>query len=294
MRVYNEHDIEAILKPLQSAQPVDSGAIFRAKNVVMAQVRASHQLDSHQKVGPALAWTPFWAVGSFIRKGKFAPALAVALIILLGGGGVAAAAQGAVPGDALYAVKIATEKVAVKLAPTPRAKVRVETKLAERRAHELEILKERAVTAPPEVKVEIQKNIEILKERLEVIEQREQQEQIDAVDVKDLEFPPQAAIIPIPDDETRQFVENAEELFTGLRAQKAELKQKGLDIDGGIDSALQELQNLITQARALWNDKKFNNVRALEPQIQILLTRIAHLLNVEDSAAPEITPEISE
>ncbi len=61
--------------------------------------------------------------------------------VIAGGGGVSAAAQGALPGDVLYPVKISiNEKVEVALAPDAAAKSVVEVKLAERRVAEAKTL----------------------------------------------------------------------------------------------------------------------------------------------------------
>lgn len=66
---------------------------------------------------------------------------AMALVLVFGGASTTAAAQGALPGDLLYPVKISiNEAVEVALATTPVARAEVSAKLAERRVEEAEAL----------------------------------------------------------------------------------------------------------------------------------------------------------
>ena len=66
--------------------------------------------------------------------------LFVVLVVFIGGG-TTSAAQGALPGDLLYPVKVSiNEKVEVALAPTPAAKAEVQVRLAERRVEEAQKL----------------------------------------------------------------------------------------------------------------------------------------------------------
>ncbi len=80
---------------------------------------------------PAPAASPYFHFNfQFIQTRILAP-LAVVFLI---GGGTAAAAEGALPGDALYAVKIyVNEEVVQALAQSPVAKAEVHASLAERR-----------------------------------------------------------------------------------------------------------------------------------------------------------------
>lgn len=68
-------------------------------------------------------------------------AFSAALLLLVVGGGTSYAAEAALPGDALYAVKVGiNEKVAGALAVSPEAHVRFDAQLAERRLQEAEVL----------------------------------------------------------------------------------------------------------------------------------------------------------
>jgi len=59
------------------------------------------------------------------------------LLFVIAGTGTVSAAQGALPGDLLYPIKVSVnEKVEVALAPTPAAKAEVQVRLAERRVDE--------------------------------------------------------------------------------------------------------------------------------------------------------------
>ncbi len=67
--------------------------------------------------------------------------LAAVLIIVVTGGGVASAAEGAIPGDVLYPVKInVNEKIKTALAKTPQAKAKLHVELVNERLKEAEKL----------------------------------------------------------------------------------------------------------------------------------------------------------
>ncbi len=67
--------------------------------------------------------------------------LAGLLLFVLAGTGTVSAAQGALPGDILYPIKISVnEKVEVALAPTPAARAEVQVRLANRRVEEAQML----------------------------------------------------------------------------------------------------------------------------------------------------------
>lgn len=83
----------------------------------------------------------------FMQARVLAP-LAVALVVFAGAG-TAAAAQGALPGDTLYAVKVSVnEAVEVALATTPVARAQVQAKLAQRRVEEAEVLAAQGALTP--------------------------------------------------------------------------------------------------------------------------------------------------
>ena len=65
-------------------------------------------------------------------------------LFVIAGTGTVSAAQGALPGDLLYPIKVSVnEKVEVALAPTPAARAQVQAKLAERRVDEAQALASR-------------------------------------------------------------------------------------------------------------------------------------------------------
>ncbi|MFA6603588.1 MAG: DUF5667 domain-containing protein [Patescibacteria group bacterium] len=89
------------------------------------------------------AWLGFWRQSAFALRSSARPVLAAAMIvaILVGSAGVSYAAESAMPGDALYGFKLAVnEEVVSALAVTPEAQVRWETRRAERRLEEAEVL----------------------------------------------------------------------------------------------------------------------------------------------------------
>ena len=80
----------------------------------------------------------FFTISAFLQMRTVVAAL---LIVVLVGSGTAYAAEGALPGEPLYAVKInINESMRVALAPTPAGKAQVHAQLAERRVKEAEAL----------------------------------------------------------------------------------------------------------------------------------------------------------
>ncbi len=74
---------------------------------------------------------------SFFSK-KYMIATLLAVVVILGGGGVVAASNSAVPGDALYGIDQAVEKVQIKLANSEEKKSELKVKFAEERLSEVE------------------------------------------------------------------------------------------------------------------------------------------------------------
>ncbi|MES2203059.1 MAG: DUF5667 domain-containing protein [Patescibacteria group bacterium] len=108
------------------------------------KIRLSHAEKSAMKArilgvpSSVVTHSPYFFF-NFQFSRTFVPVMAV--LIVLFGTGTAYAAQGSLPGDVLYPVKIhVTEPVEVALAGTPADKAVVETKLAERRVAEAQTL----------------------------------------------------------------------------------------------------------------------------------------------------------
>jgi len=87
---------------------------------------------------------------------RIASALAFVLILAIVGGGTAYAAEGAVPGDFLYPIKVSVnEKVVAALAQSAESKATVHARFAERRMQEAEALSARG-TMTAEAKVALE------------------------------------------------------------------------------------------------------------------------------------------
>jgi len=89
---------------------------------------------------------PLWS-----RQRRWAVALAVILALLLAGGGTVMASSDSLPGDVLYPVKTATEKVQAFFTFGDEAKANLHIKFAERRGKEIELLAERGRNIPESV-----------------------------------------------------------------------------------------------------------------------------------------------
>jgi hypothetical protein len=92
-------------------------------------------------------WQPRWAV-----------ALTAAVVVLLGGSGTVLAANNSMPGQPLYAVKLASEKVQLAITTSATAKAEVYAGLAERRVNEIVYL---AANGEPQRIEQVTKNLDL-------------------------------------------------------------------------------------------------------------------------------------
>lgn len=111
-------------------QAADMGLTRNEKDAMRMAIQA------HMRAHPAKPVPSLWF--GWVMQARFmVPALAILLLCV----STTYAAQGALPGDLLYPIKIhINEQVEVALAGTPTKKVAVETSLAERRVGEAQTL----------------------------------------------------------------------------------------------------------------------------------------------------------
>jgi len=98
------------------------------------RLQGAYQYAQHQKrspIGRGFNWSTAWAV-----------ALTALIIVVVSGIGTAAAASDAMPDEALYPVKLATEQARLALTFSESAKAELYAKLAEKRVIELETMAE--------------------------------------------------------------------------------------------------------------------------------------------------------
>ncbi|MEK9160422.1 MAG: DUF5667 domain-containing protein [Patescibacteria group bacterium] len=85
--------------------------------------------------------SPYAGVFMTLRFKRVTAVVAILAVIMSGTGSIASAAEGAVPGDTMYAVKVHfNERVAALAAVTPSSRAAVATSHAERRLEEAEVL----------------------------------------------------------------------------------------------------------------------------------------------------------
>ena len=139
---YPEHAVQ--LEPLlRVAKATRETSSVEPRPEFKAQAR--YQIESllhakGQKAGPRrlplVSWVPRWAV----------VVAAVFLVILLAGSGTVAASSSSLPGDTLYPVKTATERVWLSMTFSDTARARLQAKLADRRVAEMARMAERGNT----------------------------------------------------------------------------------------------------------------------------------------------------
>jgi hypothetical protein len=109
---------------------VQPGADFKAR-ARYEFLSAARELETQPKQRSFFKWRwqPAWAIS-----------LTAAVVVVLAGGGTVAASNGSMPGEALYSIKLATEKVQLVFTPSDVVKTELNAKFANRRAEEIEYL----------------------------------------------------------------------------------------------------------------------------------------------------------
>jgi hypothetical protein len=102
---------------------------------IQSRLSAKEQRAEHKRM-PVLGWVPRWAM----------VVAAILLVVVLAGGSTVAASSDSLPGDTLYPVKTATERVQMLFAFSDVAKAKLEAKFAGRRVQEMARLAERGDT----------------------------------------------------------------------------------------------------------------------------------------------------
>lgn len=250
----HEHELEALFKKLRSLQAPEH-SILRAKNIVMATVR--RDAASRLEVAERSSSIPF--IHRLIPQYKFKhmPILAIILAVVLGGGGTVAAAQNDLPGDALYGVKLASERVAENFTGGGEARINFEVRLAERRAAEIATLKAKAraeaeaqaqaaPTEPaPAVAIEgeraahVERAVEHLERRVERM-----QERVEKLKAKDTEGTLRAAaVIEAKLEVWEDLLDAVEEATT-----KAELKAAVRDAHEQLEETREHAEEVAEEA----------------------------------------------
>lgn len=107
-------------------------AVKQAMKERLVHFMRAHQALEGVQIHLVSAKVPFWR-----RMLQPMPAMAGLLIIIIGGGGVTSAAQGALPDDALYSIKVnVNEKAKIWLAFSAEAKAEAESEIAQERLSE--------------------------------------------------------------------------------------------------------------------------------------------------------------
>lgn len=145
---YPEHEGE--LRPL-----LKLSASLRLSQKASPQLRASARYKllaaiEAKKPRPPVALRAWW------RRG-WVMAVTVVLLILVAGGSTVAAAQGSLPDQPLYPVKLATENIRISLTPSEMGKAKLNAQYAEKRLQEMD---EIAQKDNPELVEKLMKRIE--------------------------------------------------------------------------------------------------------------------------------------
>ncbi len=119
----------------------------RARYQFQAALQEQAAAKTARKPSFSWSWQPRWAV-----------ALSAFIILLAGGSGAVLAANGSMPGQPLYAVKLASEKVKLAVTTSSTAKAEIYAGLAERRVNEIVYL---AANGEPERIAQVTQNLDL-------------------------------------------------------------------------------------------------------------------------------------
>ncbi|TSA46519.1 hypothetical protein D4R52_00385 [bacterium] len=111
-------------------------AVQGAKEAVWLKVQNHIRSASVRKTEPFAMRSPFWSFFSLVKVVTTVVILSVIVTL----GSITRASRGSIPGQALYPVKKAVEKVEVALAPNDATKVQVLSNQAKARLEEVKIL----------------------------------------------------------------------------------------------------------------------------------------------------------
>jgi hypothetical protein len=137
-------ELEPLLRAALSVKEVSSieprPEFRQATKARLLSALAAKEEKKERRRLPLWNWQRRWAV-----------AVALILALFLAGGGTVMASSDSLPGDLLYPVKMATEKVQAFFTFGDEAKANLHMKFAERRVKEIESLAERARDIPESV-----------------------------------------------------------------------------------------------------------------------------------------------
>jgi hypothetical protein len=113
-----------------------------SKDIRLSEAEKARMRANIFEVAPQpAARVGYFTVFDFSTLMTMRSAVALVLVFILAGSGSAYAAQGSLPGDLLYPIKISVnERVELALATTPKEKLHTEARLAERRVAEAQAL----------------------------------------------------------------------------------------------------------------------------------------------------------
>lgn len=301
MNEFQDKELEEILGKLRAFEAPPS-SVIRAKNVVMYAVKSGSSL---RKV--AIERSKYRLIPIFNLRPKYMPLIALILAAVLGGGGTVAAAQNDLPGQSLYGVKLASERVAEALTVSDESKININVKFAERRTQEIAALKARAAkkaemarsssTEAPAAADATKEDVfsEQMEQAANLLQARIARlgERIEALKAKDSEATLKAAAT------LEAKAELWSEMLEAVRAaeDRADLKAKLQEVHGEArklrDNALDAQESALKkQASAKgFEQSARNRVAAAEQKLKVLTERRAQILERAQDEKKEFSQE---
>ncbi len=145
LETYPEHSSQ--LEPLlRAGRSVSEGTSVEPKADYKQALKRQVQASIHARAAESQRGRPFWT----LQRGWALVAVAL-LVVLVGGAGTVTASSSSLPGDVLYPVKTAAERVQGFFTFGDEAKANFYMKLAERRLEEMKSLSEKDRVVPASV-----------------------------------------------------------------------------------------------------------------------------------------------
>lgn len=220
-----------IIKKIRLLREIEPDGAFKETNRKILMMQIKNTLDSGAvKTNNALFETFKVFFPWQMLKTAFRPVLAVILIfgLILGSGLSVSAAESSLPGDALYPLKIATEKIQVSLTFKEEKKTEMLVELAGKRINEVTKIKDK--TESPAAKSQ-KINIAVNKFKTEIENVKINLEMLD----KKVEPQKVVEVAKIIDTKANEYQETLQKTINDLEAPVKE--SVAVQINDGLDSA---------------------------------------------------------
>lgn len=177
------------LTQLQAVPPREPGAAATGRAAYLAQAEAAAAQIRAQAVSAPPKQRHSWWIAWIRKERKPAMSTLITIIVILavalgGTGATVAAAQEALPGEALYGVKIASEDFRLSITPDPQAKLALALELTQERLEEILALHAGGQAIPDEAPLRLETQLQTVLQLAATLEEAEVPSALTAIQVR--------------------------------------------------------------------------------------------------------------